>query len=119
MKIETWPVQNPFYLVQIFTVVYRFLGKKTVNGKTVKTVKKTVKTVNGKRRHPWSIARKLIHCHGFKYPKGSKDQNLRIEQPRQRLKIYNLKLGFFPSSSFSSIQTMSRRSIFFLIFVKI
>ena len=29
-------VQNPFYLVQIFTVFYRFLGKKTVNGKTVK-----------------------------------------------------------------------------------
>ena len=47
MKIVTWSVQNPLYLVQIFTVFYRFLGEKTVNGKTVKTVKKNGK--NGKR----------------------------------------------------------------------
>ena len=44
MKIVTYPAQNPFYPVQIFTVFYRFLGKKTVNSKTVK---KTVITVNG------------------------------------------------------------------------
>ena len=47
MKIVTWSLQNSFYLVQIFTVFYRFLGKKTVNGETVKTVKKNGK--NGKR----------------------------------------------------------------------
>ena len=49
MKIVTWPAQNPFYPVQIFTVFYRFLGKKTVNDKTVKNGK------NGKRRHLWCV----------------------------------------------------------------